>query len=241
MPHLKKYLLAFGALIALVVFARFNIYSEKESERPVVTKSSPYFYQDPARDISKVRLKVFYVVPANKPVYMGWPSLLPDVLSDAVRFHMVQFRGFSTLAYEIFSEPLVLERESVFYDTEDTNRGNPEGLKNIVPVVEARAADFLKAEEDEFTVIAIIYEGVGASGTDGAMILSRSFLSDEQYRSFRSSLFYHEFGHTFGLPDGYDLQHSTPHSNDIMGIGRGKPIDTTYIDRELLKDMGVIR
>lgn len=236
MVHLKQYV--FVAIILAVVLAGFKLYPPKE-ETPLVKKIAPHFYRNPLTDISRINLKVFYAVPQNKIPLEGWPALLEPVLVDSEKFHKVQFRGISELHYDIASQPFLLERESGFYDTGNTDRGNPEGLKNIFSEIKRRVPGIFEPAGGAFTVVAIVYEGVGASGTDGAMILSRTFLSDGQYRDFRSSLFYHEFGHTLGLPDRYDLEHSIPYSNDIMGAGRRKSIELTYIDMELLREMGL--
>lgn len=212
-----------------------------EEDKFLVQKLNPHFYQDQLRNISEIKIKAFYAVPKNRSPYESWGDLLVPVLDNSIKFHEVQFRGLSKISYDIFPEPFILEREAIFYDTENTERGNPEGLANITLEIEKRAANFLKADKGEFLVIAVIYEGVGASGTDGALILARAFLSDAQYQPFRSSLFYHEFGHSLGLSDQYDLETNQPFSNDIMGSGRRRPIEVNYIDKALLQGMGIIK
>ena len=226
------------AVIAVILLA--SIYPLKK-DRPAGNELTPHYYKDASRSIADIRIKVFYAVPVNRVAfaYGDWKNLIEPVLKDSVIFHNLQFRGYSKINYELFPKPFVLENESIYYDTEDTNKGNPEGLRKITEEIERREADFLKTGPDEFLAITIIYEGVGASGTDGASILSRTFLSNEQYEPFRSTLFYHEFGHTLGLPDMYDTDNNSPFSNDIMGAGRREPLDATYIDSELLKDMGI--
>lgn len=198
-------------------------------------------YRNPSLNLERIALKVFYAVPRDRAteIYSGWRELLPPVLGKMAAFHEVQFHGRSSLSYEIFPEPLVLSREAVFYDTENTNHGNPEGLQSITAEIEERAAEFLEPDSGEFAALAILYEGVGASGAPGAMILSRIFLSDPQYAEFASALFYHEFGHTLGLPDQYDLATNQPFSDDLMGGGRRRALDVNYLDRELLRDMNV--
>ena len=81
---------------------------------------------------------------------------------------------------------------------------------------------------------------VDVESADGFFLLSRVFFTESQYQIFSSTLFYHEFAHTFGLPDQYDLENNVPSSNDIMGAGRRKPIETMYLDRELTRDMGIV-
>ncbi|MBI5732788.1 hypothetical protein HY967_02385 [Candidatus Jorgensenbacteria bacterium] len=211
-----------------------------------------HFYQNPKISLSDIALKVFYVVPTNQKnsVVKDWRAMLKPVLDDAVRFHRVQFRGRSRLTYTVYPEVVYLNEDTNFYDGLSTNRGNPEGLKKIFEEIEHRVfknngdlfrAGFSEVSPGAFRALAFVYEGVGASGTDGALIVSRAFLSRAEYALIRSSLFYHEFGHVLGFPDRYDLDTNQPFSEDIMGSGRRQSIEITYIDRDLLKGVGVIR
>lgn len=236
-------LIFLAAVLALAAFFIIGRGSKAPGELSVLPKAQAHYYQDPSRNLSKIRLKVFYAVPSNRAesIYLGWQGLLEPVLTDAAAFHRVQTRGLSELKYDISPEPVILEHDNLFYDTENTNHGNPEALRRVTLELERRAQDFLSRHDgDEFLALAILYEGVGASGSDGAMILSRTFLSDMQYLSFRSALFYHEFGHTMGLPDLYDIETNQPTSDDIMGAGRRRPIIGNYLRADLLKDLGVI-
>jgi hypothetical protein len=74
----------------------------------------------------------------------------------------------------------------------------------------------------------------------GFFLLARQFLTDEKYSFFGPSLLYHEFAHSFGLPDFYDPETNIVFSNDIMGAGRRRPIESAFIDRSLLIDLGVL-
>ena len=241
----KKLLLVMlgaGALGICAVAGFFLL--RAESEPGPVTGPAPaaHLFREPDTSIASIRLRVFYAVPSNRVdmVDSSWLALVQPALEDSAEFHRLQLRGLSKLDYEIYGEPTILEHENLFYDTSSTDKGNPEALRRIVPELERRFPDLTASRPGEFSVIAVIYEGVGAAGSEGAMILSRTFLADEQYRSFRSALFYHEFGHTIGLPDQYDLDSGTPFSRDIMGAGRRTPLERNYIDSSLLKDLGVI-
>lgn len=84
----------------------------------------------------------------------------------------------------------------------------------------------------------VIYK-VDVESADGFFILSRSYLTDPEYRLNGATHFYHEFAHTFGLPDGYDLKTGVSSTFDIMGEGRKKPIDIMYLDRKFTRAMGL--
>jgi len=94
------------------------------------------------------------------------------------------------------------------------------------------------SEKHAYPVLYILYEGVGASGTDGVALLSRQFLSDPQYADQNNSFFAHEFYHTVGIPDAYG-ENSHAYSSDLMGLGRFLPLAHTYLDRATLKELGL--
>ncbi|MDO8537069.1 MAG: hypothetical protein Q7R94_02380, partial [bacterium] len=201
-----------------------------------------------------------------------WKEKLATTLDKAARFHDLQFRGASKLAYDIFPEPFILKQDNAHYDTDTTSAGNPRGLVNISEEIETRAfttsgdlynENFSAIDKSEYRVMALFYEGVGGAGgiiyeseldspgeiakklgldesivyvvninsVDGFLLVNKRFLD--------ATIFYHEFAHTLGLPDRYD-EDDNPSSSDIMGAGRKKPIENTYLDKSLLKEMGII-
>jgi len=101
-------------------------------------------------------------------------NALEDHLNKVVRFHEIQFRGLSKLKYEIFPQPIVLREDNGFYDTANTNKGNPEALLRISQEMSDRILtkggdlydeQFAETESGEYPVMGLIYEGVGASGS----------------------------------------------------------------------------
>lgn len=233
--------IAATAVAAYLIYIYFQSKSGHEAP-PVSGTYAAHYYQRPEISLKTIRLKVFYAVPANRAqsLDLKWRERLELVLEEARKFHELQFQGLSKLDYEVFPEPFMLERENQHYDTENTDRGNPEALKRVTAEIERREPSFLKAPSGEFMAIAIVYEGVGASGAEGAMIISRNFLANQEYEPVAAALLYHELGHTYGLPDRYDLETGEPFSHDIMGSGRRKPLLTNYLDESLLRDLGVI-
>jgi len=237
---MRKPLIIF--VLAVLALAGWLLFKNSQPAELVPSQAGlikPHFYQKPAIDISKINLKIFYVVPNNLQVATEWKDNINSVMPNEIKFHAVQFHNTSQLLPEIYPEPVVLEHEDTFYDTNNTNNGNPEGLRNIVPELERRFPKFLEHTNDTYLAIAIIYEGVGASGAPNAMILSRTFLSKDEYRLSGGSLFYHELAHTFGVPDFFDLVSNQPNSDDVMGAGRYKPLETNYFGPDLQVDLGL--
>ena len=163
-------------------------------------------------------------------------------------FHRVQLRGLSLLTFDIYPEIIVGEQENLTYDTDVTQDGNPAALRAISQELERRVFtpagdlykdDFARAKPGAYRVLYIIYEGVGASGSENAAILSRSFLNDPQYAYQGPTYFAHEFYHTLGLPDAYRIPQAIPSDDDIMGFGRERPLEQSYISEDHLKGLGL--
>lgn len=243
----KNRLYIISALI--IIFAPAGIYWWLKGPELAVNASGAYVYNRPELSIRDIQLDVFYVVPKNRAVYdfSDLEPKLQTVLERSGRFHQTQFGDKSRIHYRIFPRPVILRNDGIAYDTDDTRFGNPEALKSITLELEARiyggmgdlwSRNFI-TPPGYFRVIAIIYEGVGAAGTEGSTILSRDFISRDEYEPIGASLFYHEFAHAIGIPEGYDINTNNPYTNDIMGSGRRAPIETNYIDQATLQMMGV--
>jgi len=129
--------------------------------------------------------------------------------------------------------------------------------------------DFSKKEDGVYPVLFIVYEGVGASGgilyesefktvddiakeigvppsivfitdvafIDGFFLVNREFLT-LKHGAHGESIAAHEFYHTLGIPDSYEPS-SPALSEDIMGLGRLRPLEKTYPSPETLSALGI--
>lgn len=246
---------------------------------PSVGAANVHVYKNSDKSIAKIRVEAFYAVPKNKSVDANWRTSLASALGDTAKFHALQFRGLSEVAYDTYPLPVNLGHEDVFYDTTSTAFGNPRGLINVAEEINRRVFQkggdlydekFARENSGEYRVMGILYEGVGASGgliyesplasaeeiakqlgvpasmvyivninsVEAFFLVNRNYLAQNALKSYGSSIFYHEFAHTIGLPDTFSSE-SGPSTSDIMGTGRNKPIENTYLDKNFLKEMGI--
>lgn len=203
-----------------------------------ISNNKPHLYDDPARLTDTVHIMVYYFVPRNKTPSLPekWPESLKVSLEKIVRFHKSSFLGRSVLSYDIVAEPIIGENDSLFYDTNDTNRGNPAALRSISAELKRRLP--ATAPQAAREAIYIIYEGVGAAGGDDTALLSSKYLTGEEYAQIKETLIAHEFYHTLGFPDGY-REDGTSFQNDIMGNGRDRSLSLTFILPESLRHIGL--
>lgn len=209
-----------------------------------------HLYRDPGTSIAKVRLQVFYAVPQDRidRADTDWQARIQPALDQMRQFQKFQFRGQSELMYELYPEPVILEHPAQFYDTDHTDGGNPAALVAVAAELKRRVFDskgnlyragFSDFNPHSFPVLGVLYEGVGASGATGMFLISETYFKDAAYEPFRAALMDHEFGHALGFPDRYDMVTGAPAASDIMGSGRHRPIEHTYIGYDLLKETGL--
>ena len=266
--------LIFASLAAIYFFVgTSNIYIEEFAEA-----GSPHVYANSEKSISAIKIFAVYFVPKNKTEFNSeaWGKSIEDTLDNLQKFHKLQFTGLSKIDYAIYPRPVIGLKESIEYDTENTQGGNQQGLLNIAQEIENRIfkpdgdlfdGEFAQHEASEYPVLAIIYEGVGAIGgivheselEDRGEIAKEVgvpeelihivdiksvdgfFLSNIFFLENSNSVFAHEFYHTIGIPDAYNTPgfYDIPLGQDLMGAGRFRPIEKTYIEKDTLQNLGV--
>lgn len=79
---------------------------------------------------------------------------------------------------------------------------------------------------------------VNVDSAGGFFLVNRDFLS-EAFAPAGVTILAHEFYHTIGVPDGYDEESAVAETSDIMGLGRFKPLEKTYLKEDTLRQLGL--
>lgn len=247
---LKYLIFVFALVFGVLIWINFgvgvpDIYSEEINEL-----APPHRYNDSRQSIGIIKIVSLYFVPQNRisQQSVNWKNPLEQNLKKMQEFHSLQFQRRSIIKYEILDKPIIGLLDNLEYDSDSTQHGNPEGLRRISAEIEKRLInpggdlyrpDLAKGNPSEYRVFLILYEGVGASGSENIALASNTFMIDPQYESTRTTIIAHEIYHTLGIPDFYEIPTAIPTSFDIMGLGLSRPIDKTFISRETLKKMGI--
>lgn len=254
-----RYIAGVLVLIGLVlVLLYFFVGVPRVYEEEIILSESLHLYGDPDQSIEKIDVVAFYFVPNNKKVQItNWRQVLATHLDRLKVFHEAHFLGRSSLTYQIYPTPIDGYEDSSVYDTEVTQHGNPEALKRITAELQERVfnqkgdkyrGDIVAESKDSYRVLFIMYEGVGATGSENVALLARVFLTGEEYQPFATTFLAHEFYHTLGVPDSYTRSKKVFEdgqttfveiitSGDLMGRVR-VPIENTYLDRRTLTKFG---
>lgn len=233
--------LLFGFLAAVIAWYLLAPGTSVPPGEPHVTVpagTEPHVAGDPSRTLSRVHIRALYVVPRDRAdlAWSEWPGSLRDVLGYMRAFHALQFRGASELTYDVTPSIVFGEQDGAFYDNEDTNRGNPHAWETLKDELQRRFG-FIQEDGMVFNVRVVFYEGVGALGGEDQVLVSSGYL--RQPAAMAASILYHELGHTFGLSDAYEYEHGAPLDEDIMGLGRNKPIGETYLSEKAKQELGI--
>ena len=167
--------LIFSGLFFLFGSRVLGVFFPKKEYVLTRSESSVHRFRDSSTRLDAIRVKVFYAVPRNRTgdIPNDWKTPIEEALRRAVSFHSLQFRGKSSLAFDVYPKPVILDEESHFYNTDITARGNPHALISVAEELDRRVfqpdgdlydAGFSAFKKGEYPVFGIIYEGVGASG-----------------------------------------------------------------------------
>lgn len=240
------FVLIIGA-IALLYF-KIGVLPVYQEETSRVLK--PHLSTDIDKSIERISITAFYFIPRDKThsKLNGWRQTLTRNLEKLKEFHALQLQEYSEITYEIYPSPIEGIHTSLYYDSETTQFGNPHALRQVALEIEQRVFNkdgnlyftgFGQSDEQAYQVWYIMYEGVGSSGSENVALISSTFLSDPQYKVYGITYFVHEFYHTLGLADGYETPSDIPFTDDIMGSGRTKSINQTFLSRENLNHLGL--
>jgi hypothetical protein len=260
MKNKIKYLVI-GVFLLVLLLGGINLLTSNKNNfftKKQLKQSKVHFYEEPNIDISKIKLYIFYVIPANKTdkIKDNWQSLIKNHLDQITAFHQRQFKNLSTLEYEFYQQPVTLTNE-IATNNQPFDVFNLDASLKIAEEIYKTLTQELKLLSNHYNILTIIYEGEGAFGGaiteknnlvekyklsskilpttienfDGIVFLSAGYLE----KDYGESIFYHEIAHTLGIPDAY--QNNKSLSDDIMGNGRFEPLENNYLDNSVLNKM----
>jgi len=239
-----KYFILVGLLIlSSLTFIFFWVGVPTIHVETVEDNRQTQLYNDSDQSISRINITAFYFVARdrNNQFSLDWQAPIENSLKELQLFHHQQTQGLSQLTYTIYPVPIIGDKNRIEYDTIDTNRGNPQGLRQVAQeLIDKNLLPENNDTNNVFQSVLIVYEGVGASASEHVAFLNNVYLSQDQYiNSYGSSFLAHEFYHTIGVPDTYISEDDVPLSHDLMGMGRYRPLSLTYLSQEVMDSLGL--
>jgi hypothetical protein len=215
-------ILGLGVCFVLALLVGQKFLAADEQPFPVVTRV--HFFKEPSISLNNIELKVFYVAAAGRAPLAGWREALDESFRKIAHFHSVQFLGRSLLEYEIAPEPMLLPAAPTGTRTlfdEDRSR---------LDLIEA-ASPHPPAAPGHYRILVFIAEGNGLDGRAGAALAPAAVFRDPAFSAIKESVVYRAIGRALGLPSG---------NEGVMGIGAFRPIETTFIEPELVQKLGLL-
>ena len=177
MTHTSRLITA-GILMVIIITAAAYYFQNRPKPQGVSFKEPPklHYADDPTVLLTNIKIKAFYFAPRDRETMIdpAWADILAKSLKATADFYEFQFQKAVTISYDIYPVPLIGREEHTFYDGADTSRGNPHGLAAVREEIVGRAMrqggdlyreSFARVAPNEYSVMAMLYEGVGASAT----------------------------------------------------------------------------
>ena len=242
---IKYYVAVFCAIAFVLAWMYIGLGDKNPYTEIVEARRAPHAYDDAQTPIGDILITVYYFVPANKSADAqdtSWKEPMTRALERLQQFHALHFGDRSRIRFALYPTPIIGREDNMYYDSLVTQHGNPNALQTITQ--EISQIDPPTSETGIYPVTYIMYDGVGASGmrldSVHAALLNRNYLINTEYAHYRDALVAHEFYHTLGIPDGYDLSTGTSTTADLMGLGRTqRPLQSNYLAQETLSHMGI--
>jgi hypothetical protein len=257
--------IAIGVGLVFIGFAffRLKLLPQGHDQRIATPVPIVHYANRPELPITRIYITALYFIPADRTSLQKsqWKEALDAALVQGMRFYRQQLPGLPEATINIHPEPVIGKDEHLVYDSLQTDGGNPHALLAIRQELQKRFNGyFVKPGPGEMRLVAVLYEGVGASATlmgpaDGSafqgdavmqtaeetpmFLVSSSYLLSPVYTDYGYTIFTHELGHMWGLSDHYDIATGHPESLDIMGAGRFRRLDVAFLDATAKASMGV--
>jgi hypothetical protein len=257
---MKKLGFTFLFLVTALSMLAVFVGVQDVEKKPLLGRSKPHVYEKKDSSIENIHITLMYFIPkdALNKKDTSWQAVTEKHIKSLINFHTVQFEGASKITYDFFPEIITGEKttseyESVLgYDDNDSLAPIKDEVSRRMFTVNGDLHSFHKPKAKDVSrrdVYLLIFEGKGAAGNDDFALVSRAYLTDAMYKDFGSTFLAHEFYHTLGLPDNYQISTYVYKDNeqvsvslltkkDIMGQVN-IPLPYTYIDVESLKKMGL--
>lgn len=180
-----------------------------------------HYYRNPSVGLNNIQLEVVFASSLGTSSPVGLDIALDSALRKIAHFHSVQFLGQSQISYRIDRPVLISNGQkanSLFTESPELS----DELQKMMEPLE---------NEQAYRIRVYVVDGNGMGFLPGMAYLPAELFLASEYSSLTEALLYHLLGRAMGLPAGTD---------GIMGLGRMRPIESNFIEPELLRNMGLL-